>query len=509
LSGTFSGNGAGVTSVNAAALNGLNAANFWQTTGNSGTSAGVNFAGTVDNQPFEMHVNGLRAWRLEVGGLSAASGSPTNTGAPNVVGGSPVNVVASGVVGAVISGGGATNYIGDVFSNSIEAYSDFSTIGGGLGNIIGSNATASTIGGGWGNQIQFSPSANIGGYNSVIAGGLGNSINCPYATIGGGSYHSIGYDCNSGTINGGYKNSIESDTFDSTIGGGSYQTIGGFSDASTISGGTYNSASGDGSTVPGGEYNLASGNYSFAAGYGAQATNDGSFVWADDDSGNTFSSTANDQFAVRAAGGVLLEANVAVGTGTADYRQLSLGGGNSTGFLYGSYPALGDGIHLGYNGHVINSGGPSSMLTVGYGTVSLWVGASDGSAPSTERLSANGSGVTVYGTFNNSSDRNAKQDFAPVSASQILDKVLELPVSEWSYKTDSTIRHIGPVGQDFYSLFKIGTDEKHIAPIDEGGVALAAIQGLNRKMEAENAALKNEVAELKALVQKLAGSQAR
>ena len=108
-------------------------------------------------------------------------------------------------------------------------------------------------------------------------------------------------------------------------------------------------------------------------------------------------------------------------------------------------------------------------------------------------LDATITGVTVYGTFNNFSDRNAKQDFAPVSPSQILDKVAQLPVSEWSYKVDAATRHIGPVAQDFYSVFNIGTDDKHIAPIDEGGVALAAIQGLNQKVNEKDA----EIQELK------------
>jgi hypothetical protein len=85
-----------------------------------------------------------------------------------------------------------------------------------------------------------------------------------------------------------------------------------------------------------------------------------------------------------------------------------------------------------------------------------------------------------------------------------------MPVSEWSYKTDPKTRHIGPMAQDFYSAFKIGTDDKHIAPIDEGGVALAAIQGLNQKVEelkerldrreTENGELRSELCELKELV---------
>jgi hypothetical protein len=222
-----------------------------------------------------------------------------------------------------------------------------------------------------------------------------------------------------------------------------------------------------------------------------------------------------------ANGGAILSGDLQLDTST--YHNFSLTGGNALGYLYGSFNAFGgnvDGIHLGYNyyadaggtGHISNSGGGTSRISVGYSDISLYVGAAN-TAPTTIRLDATTSGVTVYGTFNNSSDRNAKQDFAPVSPTQILDKVLQLPLSEWSYKTDAATRHIGPMGQDFYSTFKIGTDEKHIAPIDEGGVALAAIQGLNQKVEelqrqlrskdAENEKLSQELVNLKQLVEAL------
>ncbi|HXB58633.1 MAG TPA: tail fiber domain-containing protein, partial [Candidatus Acidoferrales bacterium] len=87
---------------------------------------------------------------------------------------------------------------------------------------------------------------------------------------------------------------------------------------------------------------------------------------------------------------------------------------------------------------------------------------------------------------------NGKQDFAAVSPAQMLEKVSRLPISEWSYKVDAATRHVGPVAQDFYSIFNIGTDDKHIAPMDEGGVALAAIKGPNQKLETDNAKLKQE-----------------
>ena len=48
--GGFSGNGAGLTNVNAATLGGLGSSSFWKTTGNTGTAPGVNFIGTTDGQ---------------------------------------------------------------------------------------------------------------------------------------------------------------------------------------------------------------------------------------------------------------------------------------------------------------------------------------------------------------------------------------------------------------------------------------------------------------------------
>jgi trimeric autotransporter adhesin len=109
-----------------------------------------------------------------------------------------------------------------------------------------------------------------------------------------------------------------------------------------------------------------------------------------------------------------------------------------------------------------------------------------------------------------SSDRNAKEQFAPVNAQAVLDKVAALPITQWKFKTDKGVQHIGPMAQDFKAAFNLGTDDKHIAVVDEGGVALAAIQGLNQKLNEKNAEiqeLKQSVEELKKLVQSLAGKK--
>lgn len=80
-----------------------------------------------------------------------------------------------------------------------------------------------------------------------------------------------------------------------------------------------------------------------------------------------------------------------------------------------------------------------------------------------------------------------------------------LPISTWNYKSQPTsIRHIGPMAQDFYALFGVGEDDKIISTIDPPGIALAAIQELYRENETLNA----RVSELESLVQTLlAGRQ--
>jgi hypothetical protein len=91
--------------------------------------------------------------------------------------------------------------------------------------------------------------------------------------------------------------------------------------------------------------------------------------------------------------------------------------------------------------------------------------------------------VFTRGAINPTSDRNLKANFQPVDRAEVLNKVAALPVSEWNYKDDPGTRHIGPMAQDFYAAFGLGTDDKHIATVDADGVALAAIQALNAKLQ--------------------------
>jgi hypothetical protein len=126
-------------------------------------------------------------------------------------------------------------------------------------------------------------------------------------------------------------------------------------------------------------------------------------------------------------------------------------------------------------------------------------------------LVVGGSGSPAYcdgTTWVNGSDRDSKEAFTAINPRAVLEKVSALPITEWKYKVEADgTEHLGPMAQDFHAAFGLnGSDDKHIATVDEEGVALAAIQGLNQKLEetrADNAALRADNADLRARLEKL------
>src|ERR1043166_2525433 len=275
LTGSFSGNGAGLNNITAVATN------AWRLDGNAGTTAGAQFLGTTDNQALAVKVNNVIALQFVPG-----------TTLPNLVGGLGAfrpSVLTPGVSGAVIAGGnapsgGVSGFGGGDFH---AVYDNDGTVGGGFGNKVGSNngdltdgafATvaggvfnsaanyAATVAGGDGNYAGGQRSFIGGGYGnqaqanfSVAGGGFRNSIstNSDYSIIGGGDNNSIEFGSASGTISGGSSNAIRYNSF-STIGGGDNNSIyGGSASSSTISGGSRNAIWNDAyySTIGGGELN--------------------------------------------------------------------------------------------------------------------------------------------------------------------------------------------------------------------------------------------------------------
>lgn len=102
-------------------------------------------------------------------------------------------------------------------------------------------------------------------------------------------------------------------------------------------------------------------------------------------------------------------------------------------------------------------------------------------------------GVEVNVAFSAVSDVNKKTRLTPIDPTSTLAKVAALPVTTWSFKADpSGSTHLGPTAQDFYKVFDLGSDDRHIAPLDAAGVALAAIQGLNVKLEATDDSIQRD-----------------
>jgi hypothetical protein len=194
----------------------------------------------------------------------------------------------------------------------------------------------------------------------------------------------------------------------------------------SIGGGSNNLVNGMFGTIPGGLRNDAT-TMSFAAGRRAKAVNTGAFVWADS-SDFDFSSTANNQFNVRATGG----ARVVTGID---------GAGNP------------------------NAGVQLDPADTSWGAIS---------------------------------DRNVKKNIQSVNTETILAKLANVPIQQWNYnwEDDSRTPHLGPMAQDFKQAFFPGQNDKVITTLEFDGVALAAIQGLNQKLERQ---IKERDAELEAL----------
>ncbi|MBN1269313.1 MAG: tail fiber domain-containing protein [Kiritimatiellae bacterium] len=101
-----------------------------------------------------------------------------------------------------------------------------------------------------------------------------------------------------------------------------------------------------------------------------------------------------------------------------------------------------------------------------------------------------------------------KENIEAVDPAEVLERLSRLPVSQWNMKAqDPSIRHMGPMAQDFHAAFGLGETDRYINSVDVDGVALAAIQGLhaeNAELRARNAELEARVAAMEHLQERLA-----
>jgi hypothetical protein len=139
----------------------------------------------------------------------------------------------------------------------------------------------------------------------------------------------------------------------------------------------------------------------------------------------------------------------------------------------------------------------SGQMTVGLGTTITLLLDSSGN-------------LVIAGALTEASDAALKEGFEPVDAQTILARIQQLPITTWNYIADgSTVRHMGPMAQDFYAAFGLGADDTHIAPLDVNGVTLAALQELTRLLQTQETRVEELERENQELEQRLEAIEAQ
>ena len=411
-------------------------------------------AGTINapsNQPVSLTVNGVTVLRIE---------AVTNNfygATANAIGGSSDNIISNGVTGGFIGGGGGSSG----YNNRVGG--NYASILGGLGNTAsGDGSTAmgySTTASG-----HFSVAIGFGVLASKYA-----STAMGHNTLASGDYATaMGYFS---TASG-----VGSTAFGLSLASGHFSTAMGSSTAS----GEYSTAMGYLTT--------ASGDYATAMGQNSDASGDYATAMSD--------STASGSYALSAGYHSVASGDYSVALG-----RSSVASGNNS-FAFGRR-AIADNfgsLVWADNADADVSSSIANSVTMRAGGGYRLFSSSDLSAGVSL-----GGGHTSWGTL---SDRNAKKDFTPVNSEEVLEKLAALPITRWHYRWEETNSppHLGPMAQDFKAAFYPGTDDKTITTQEADGVALAAIQGLNQKLERKDAELnelKNAVRELQELVQAL------
>jgi len=497
-------------------------------------STDADFASTTADQ-FLVRASGGVSLNVTSGGLRLEP----NATCPNVIGGYSDNSVTSGVYGATISGGGGsgqTNRVTDDYGTVAGGYSNvagdngggtsdrrYATVGGGAGNTA--SGEYATVGGGGGNTAS--------GYLTTVGGGHMNTASEPWATVGGGKTNAASGWL--GTVGGGQENTAS----------GSYATVGG---------GRTNSASADYATIAGGgrsnpadpatgnrvtdDYGTVSGGGNNQAGNGTASTTDAAYATVGGGQSNSASggsstvgggegnSATNLRDTVGGGGGNIASGGNATvsggGTNRASGGSATVGGGyvniasgltatvpggdhntaaGACSFAAGQWAKAnhdGSFVWSDYNPNFIFASTANNQFSARATGGVRFVSAIDGSGDPTAgvTLAAGGS------SWSSISDRNLKDNFTPVDGQEVLASLAEIPITTWNLKSqDPSIRHMGPVAQDFYAAFDLGEDERYIGTLDADGVALAAIQGLYALSQEQAAQIAAQQERIKALEQ--------
>jgi len=367
------------------------------------------------------------------------------------------------------------NLIGGYSGNVVTAGVTGATIAGGgesggLPNRV--SGDRGTVGGGADNQAGRSGTVgggfgNEAGEEATVAGGLGNRATGLYAAVAGGNTNTA--SDTGAAVGGGWSN--EASGFRAAVGGGNDNTASG--QYATVGGGNQNTAGGTEATVGGGIQNVAGGpRAAIGGGYQHNAAGNAATVpgGANNAAGGAYSLAAGAAANASHAGAFVWSS----GTATDSWADRTFTVRSHGGARFYSAAGNATGVQLA-------AGGTS------WGSISDWA---------------------------------AKEAFAAVDRSRLLEALAAMPVQAWSLRAQpAAMRHIGPVAQDFNGRFAylFGRVESpiHINAMDAVGISLARVQGLYERsqgqakqiagLQAENRALEAELEELSARLAALEG----
>jgi collagen type VII alpha len=332
--------------------------------------------------------------------VSGAYNSITGFSSNSTIGNGTNNTITESTHSTIIGGNMSTitgciySLVGTAENSTIRNSNRSVLLGGDLNNIndtnlfqyeygfIGCGKTLSLRDDGYSCIVSGNNNAITGGASdstSFIGGGKDNDItSCSYSSILGGSSNTV--SASYSVVSGGLGNTAS----------GQYSFVGGGGDGT----GGGNVASGLASAILGGRSNTASGDFSIAMGQTASAIHSNSFVFS---SGSAYSSSAINEFSVRADGGIRLN-NIAgnILLGNASGTNTIRGTTNISTALGSGFVAIGNATNgVTTNGTLAVLGATSINVS---GTANTSVGNSTGTIILTgTTISANGA-LTVLGT---------------------------------------------------------------------------------------------------------------
>lgn len=244
----------------------------------------------------------------------------------------------------------------------------------------------------------------------------------------------------------------------------------------------YSAAIGWGSTI------FAAGKYGFAAGHTNQIQDEGGFALG---RGNI----------VRGYyGGALGYHSEANGDYSRSFGFYSLANGNHSTAM-GYYSTAGhDGsfIYADYStpslSYVVGTTAPNQFVVRAAGGYIFYTNSN---------MTAGATLAPGSGSWSSLSDSTKKENFREVDCNEILEKVKKINIYTWNYKTqDKSIRHMGPLAQEFHRYFGLGENNVSISTVDIDGVNMAAIKALalkHKELEAKTQELDEALNKLEAM----------